>query len=83
MKLFPSCILLILFLCFSSVIPRQEKLGRFEVVSMHHSTYAIETDYLLPDSTKMMDTISVVLIQDGKAVTVDKYVFVERKTMNK
>jgi hypothetical protein len=50
---------------------------------MHHSTYAIETDYLLPDSTKMMDTVTVVLIQDGKVMMVDKYVFVERKTMNK
>jgi hypothetical protein len=46
---------------------------------MHHSTYAIETDYLLPDSTKMMDTVTVVLIQDGKVVMVDKYVFAGRK----
>jgi hypothetical protein len=83
MKFLPSSILIILFLCLSSVIPRQDKQGMFQIVSMHHSTYAIQTEYLLPDSTKMTDTISVVLIRDGKAVSVDKYVFVERKTMNK
>jgi hypothetical protein len=79
MKLFPSCILIILLLCFSSVIPRQEKQGTFEIVSMHGSTYAIQTEYLLPDVTKMLDTISVVLIRDGKAVSVDRYVFVGRR----
>jgi hypothetical protein len=79
MKIFPSCILFILILCFSSVIPRQEKQGRFEIVSMHGSTYAIETAYLLPDVREAMDTISVVLIREGKAVSVDRYVFVGRK----
>jgi hypothetical protein len=75
----PGILILIILLLFSSVIPRQEKQGTFEIVSMHHSTYAVQTEYLLPDAGMISDTISVVLIQNGKVVSVDRYVFVERR----
>jgi hypothetical protein len=83
MKPLPGILILIVSLLFSSVIPRQEKQGTFEIVSMHHSTYAIQTEYLLPDSGKMGDTLTVVLIRDGRVTMVDKYVFAGRKTMNR
>jgi hypothetical protein len=82
MKHLLSGILLLAFLLFSSVIPRQEKLGRFEVVSMYNSTYAISSDYLLPDARKMMDTVTVVSIRDGRVALIDRYVFVDRKIID-
>jgi hypothetical protein len=66
------CILAFLFVNFDE---RRE--NSFEVISMHNATYAVKSEYLLPDVGKVNDTITVVLVFDGDVKRIDKYVFIE------
>ncbi|MDR1939065.1 MAG: hypothetical protein LBQ73_11300 [Tannerellaceae bacterium] len=66
------CVLAFLFVNFDE---RRE--NSFEVISMHNATYAVKSEYLLPDVGKVNDTITVVFIKDGETKRIDKYVFVE------
>jgi hypothetical protein len=74
---------ILLFLIFSSIIPSQERRNTFEIVSIYDSTYAVNAKYHIRDVTNMVDTVTVVLISEGKIILVNKYLCVESKTIKK
>jgi hypothetical protein len=76
-----AIILILLFILFSSIIPRQGRHNIFEVVSISGSTYAVNAKYHLAGTGNIADTVTVVLISDGEIISVNKYLCVESKTI--